>query len=78
MLEDQPNYLILVLFEDVAMENLEADMRAYVKTNTYMKRDSYWFWEKLRYSMPLRPLLQMQSPLEQPRQGEDMRLEDIS
>ena len=57
---ERTNYLILVLCEDISMEDLDEDMRRYLRTNTYLMRDSRWFWEKLRYAMPPKPLLTLQ------------------
>ena len=59
-MEERMNYLILVLCEDVSVEDLDEEMQPYVRTNTYLRRDSRWFWEKLRYAMPQRTLLELQ------------------
>ena len=55
VMRDCSNFLILILLEDVALENMEEDMRLYMKTNTYLSRHSRCFWEKLRDAMPQRP-----------------------
>ena len=55
-LKDRTNYLIIILCEDVSAEDLDDDMRLYLKTNTYLSLDNQWFWEKLSYAMPLKPL----------------------
>ena len=57
--KERTNYLIVVLCEDVSAEDLDEDMRLYLKTNTYLSRDSRWFWDKLRYAMPQKPLLKI-------------------
>ena len=59
-MEERTNYLILVLCEDVSVEDLDEEMRPYLRTNTYLRRDSRWFWEKLKYAMPQKPLLELQ------------------
>ena len=59
-MEERTNYLILVLCEDVSVEDLDEEMQSYLRTNTYLRRDSRWFWEKLRYAMPQKPLLELQ------------------
>ena len=59
-MEERTNYLILVLCEDVLVEDLDEEMRPYLRTNTYLRRDSRWFWEKLKYAMPQKPLLELQ------------------
>ena len=62
-MKERTNYLILVLCEDVAIEDLDEEMRIYLRTNTYLKRDSRWFWDKLRYAMPQKTLLELQEGL---------------
>ena len=56
VMRERTNYLIMVLCEDVSIEDVDEDMRLYLKTNTYLPRDSRWFWDKLRYAMPQTPL----------------------
>ena len=63
VLEDRTNYLVLVVFGDVALEDLDEDMRRYMRTNTYLRCDDRWFWEKLRYHLPQRPLSEIQREL---------------
>ena len=59
-MKERTNYLILVLCEDVSAEDLDEEMRPYMRTNTYLRRDSRWFWEKLRYAIPQKTLLELQ------------------
>ena len=63
VMKERTNYLILVLCEDVSSEDLDDEMRIYLRTNTYLRRDSRWFWEKLRYAMPQTPLVKLQEGL---------------
>ena len=58
-MEERTNYLILVLCEDVSEEDLDEEMQPYLRTNTYLRRDSRWFWEKLKYAMPQKTLLEL-------------------
>ena len=69
VLKERTNYLILVLCEDVTIEDLDKEMRIYLRTNTYLRRDSRWFWEKLRYAMPQKTLLEL-------REGLNVRQDD--
>ena len=41
------------------MEDLDEDMNLYLKTNTFLSRDSNLFWEKLRYALPQKPLTEL-------------------
>ena len=52
VLEDRMNYLIIILFDDVNMEELDDEMKLYMRTNTYLSVGNKWFWEKLYYAMP--------------------------
>ena len=52
VLEDRMNYLIIILFDDVNMDELDDEMKLYMRTNTYLSFSNKWFWEKLYYAMP--------------------------
>ena len=65
VLKDRTNYLIVILCEDVSSEDLDEDLKMYLKTYTYLSRDSSWFWQKLRYVMPQRPLRELKQAMGQ-------------
>ena len=52
VLEDRTNYLIIILFDDVNMDELDDEMKLYMRTNTYLSVSNKWFWEKLCYALP--------------------------
>lgn len=50
--EEKRSRLVIVLLEDAPSEDmLDAELRAYLSTNTYVKWGDPWFWEKLRYAL---------------------------
>ena len=55
-LEERSNYLVVILCKDLQMGNLDEAMRLYVRTNTYLRREDAFFWQRLRYALPLRPM----------------------
>ena len=52
VLEDRMNYLIIILFDDVNMAELDDEIKLYMRTNTYLSISNKWFWEKLCYALP--------------------------
>ena len=64
VLNDRTNYLILVLYDDVNVSELDEDMKLYIRTNTYLARSNKWFYDKLLYSMPTKSLEQLRKEME--------------
>ena len=52
VLEDRINYLIIILFDDVDMAEVDDEIKLYMRTNTYLSVKNKWFWEKLFYALP--------------------------
>ena len=52
VLEDRMNYLIIILFDDVDIAEVDDEIKLYMRTNTYLSVSNKWFWEKLVYALP--------------------------
>ena len=55
VLEDRMNYLIIIVFDDVDMAELDEEIKLYMRTNTYVSVSDKLFWQKLFYAMPQHP-----------------------
>ncbi|XP_076445217.1 uncharacterized protein LOC143283071 isoform X2 [Babylonia areolata] len=62
VLREGGHRLVLVLMEDVADDQLDADLRMAMKTRTYLTLKDPWFWEKLYFAMPDLPCRPPQRP----------------
>lgn len=52
VLEERTNYIIIILLDDVNMDELDEEIKLYMRTNTYLSVNNKWFWQKLCYAMP--------------------------
>jgi len=48
---DKNKRLIVILYPGVEIDNLDSELRLYMKFNTYLKRDDPHFWTKLIYAI---------------------------
>ncbi|RVE41325.1 hypothetical protein evm_014027 [Chilo suppressalis] len=46
--------VLVVVLEDMCEDDMDAELRAYLSTNTYLRWGDPWFWKKLLYALPHR------------------------
>jgi hypothetical protein len=61
----QTKRLIVILIGDVTHKDLDADLKLYLKTNTYLQWGEDGFWDKLRFALP--------DPVQQPSRAQQQQ-----
>ena len=62
VLEDRLK-LIVILFDDVTLDELDGEIKLYLRTNTYLSIKDKWFWEKLIHAMQSNKKEKFRKPL---------------
>ncbi|KAJ2950584.1 hypothetical protein O0L34_g8833 [Tuta absoluta] len=57
LVDGRPRVIMVIVDDVLEKEEMPTEMRSYVKLNTYVRWDDPWFWEKLRYALPHRPVI---------------------
>ena len=66
VMNEDPEYLIIVLLEDLNVDGLPADLQTFMRTHTYIEAQEYdlqTLRKRIRFSMPHRPLASIKKAL---------------
>ncbi|XP_034478217.1 protein toll-like [Drosophila innubila] len=68
---DPNKRLLVIMYPDANLDNLEPELKRYLTYNTYLRRDDPQFWRKLMFAMPHKEVHGEQpEPTERPAIGE--------
>lgn len=58
--DEKRSRVIIVLNGELNdIEDMDEDLELYLKLNTYIKWTDYWFWSKIKYAMPHRKAVEV-------------------
>ena len=52
VLQEKSQKIIMILMEALDSLKLDHDLKLYMKTKTYLRREDPWFWKKIVFAMP--------------------------
>lgn len=52
LLKDRNSKLLIIVRGPLDARNVDRELRAYIRTHTFLRTDDKWFWAKLEYALP--------------------------
>jgi protein toll len=72
LLENRQRVIIILHGVLPPTDSLDTDLQKYLKSNTAIRSDDPWFWQKLRYALPKKKQKRKRSP------SSDTQVTDVS